>query len=51
MRRCAAAQIGFDDGRMGLHISRLALGNLLTKIEHRYDVGDSHHQLHVVLDE
>ena len=37
--------------RVGLDLSRQALGDHSAEIEHKHTVGDAHHHRHVVLDE
>jgi hypothetical protein len=46
-----AAQVGFDDARIGLHARRRAFGDLLAEVEHGDRVRDRHHDVHVVLDQ
>src|SRR5688500_16371465 len=45
------AEVGLDDERVGPHLVRTALGDLLAHVEHGHAVGDVHDHAHVVLDE
>src|SRR5262245_45447560 len=45
------AEVGLDDERVGAHLVRGALGDLLAHVEHRDAIGDVHHHAHVVLDQ
>src|SRR5947208_16478019 len=46
-----AAEIGFDDPRIGLDGARRSFGDLLAVIEDEHRLAESHDHLHVVLDE
>src|SRR5437762_3840748 len=46
-----AAEIGFDDPRIGLDGARRSFGDLLAVIEDEHRLAESHDDLHVVLDE
>ena len=47
----ALAEIGGDDGRVGAHLGRRAVADLLAVVQHDDVVGDPHHHAHVVLDQ
>ena len=47
----AGAQVSFQYGWIGGHLSRRSFGDLGAGIEHDHMVGDAHHQIHVVLDQ
>src|SRR5438105_1226809 len=46
-----AAEIGFDDPRIGLNRARRSFGDLLAVVEDEHRLAESHDHLHVVLDE
>src|SRR6218665_2222804 len=46
-----AAEVGFDDLRVGLYVGGPAFGNLLAKVQHQDLVANAHHHVHVVLDQ
>src|SRR5262245_38118524 len=45
------SKIGLDHTRIDLDLTGSAFCELLAVIEHCYTVGDSHYEIHVVLDE
>ncbi len=45
------AEIGVDDGLVGAHFGRRAVGDLAAVVEHRDAVGQAHHHADVVLDQ
>src|SRR5713101_751697 len=47
----AHAQVGVDDGLVGPHLVRRAVGDLAAVVQRHHAVGDVHHHAHVVLDE
>src|SRR5712691_1677591 len=51
MRSTAPSQVSLDHARIGLDLSRRALGDLLAVVEHGDAVRHPHHDAHVVLDE
>src|SRR5262245_57969597 len=46
-----ASQVGFDDSRVALDLPGSALGDFPAVVENRHPVAQSHHELHVVLDQ
>ena len=51
LRLLAGAQVGFQHGRIGGHLSGRSLCDHGAGVEHDHMVGDAHHQIHIVLDQ